>query len=121
IIVRSASDLRELHCYFFFSSRRRHTRFSRDWSSDVCSSDLRHLAVLRDRLPERDGPEPEVSALPETPPPAATDRAGLRMAEEGAVANRLRQLSEVTDPALAQLLASVGACEAGHVHLLSEA
>src|SRR5207302_8298975 len=25
----------------FFSSRRRHTRFSRDWSSDVCSSDLR--------------------------------------------------------------------------------
>src|SRR5690606_19319928 len=26
---------------FFFSSRRRHTRFSRDWSSDVCSSDLR--------------------------------------------------------------------------------
>src|SRR5690606_40683956 len=26
----------------FFSSRRRHTRFSRDWSSDVCSSDLGH-------------------------------------------------------------------------------
>src|SRR5690606_39729847 len=26
--------------WFFFSSRRRHTRFSRDWSSDVCSSDL---------------------------------------------------------------------------------
>src|SRR5690606_34745880 len=26
--------------YFLFSSRRRHTRFSRDWSSDVCSSDL---------------------------------------------------------------------------------
>src|SRR5690606_39731120 len=25
----------------FFSSRRRHTSFSRDWSSDVCSSDLR--------------------------------------------------------------------------------
>src|SRR5690606_40548037 len=29
-----------LLCCFFFSSRRRHTRFSRDWSSDVCSSDL---------------------------------------------------------------------------------
>src|SRR5690606_40051600 len=27
--------------FFFFSSSRRHTRFSRDWSSDVCSSDLR--------------------------------------------------------------------------------
>src|SRR5690606_40092233 len=31
-----------LSCSFFFSSRRRHTRFSRDWSSDVCSSDLSH-------------------------------------------------------------------------------
>src|SRR5690606_40060776 len=31
----------------FFSSRRRHTRFSRDWSSDVCSSDL---SYLRDSL-----------------------------------------------------------------------
>src|SRR6266511_1312760 len=31
--------------YFFFSSRRRHTRFSRDWSSDVCSSDLAVVAV----------------------------------------------------------------------------
>src|SRR6266436_8009215 len=30
---------------FFFSSRRRHTRCSRDWSSDVCSSDL---GVYRD-------------------------------------------------------------------------
>src|SRR5690606_40729088 len=29
-----------LASFFFFSSRRRHTRFSRDWSSDVCSSDL---------------------------------------------------------------------------------
>src|SRR5207253_8350072 len=27
--------------WFFFSSRRRHTRWPRDWSSDVCSSDLR--------------------------------------------------------------------------------
>src|SRR5256884_7844424 len=30
-------------CVFFFSSRRRHTRCSRDWSSDVCSSDLEVL------------------------------------------------------------------------------
>src|SRR3712207_7721218 len=28
------------YCLFFFSSRRRHTRYWRDWSSDVCSSDL---------------------------------------------------------------------------------
>src|SRR5690606_21214690 len=32
---------------FFFSSRRRHTRFSRDWSSDVCSSDLKVRKVLK--------------------------------------------------------------------------
>src|SRR3712207_2596565 len=31
--------------FFFFSSRRRHTRYWRDWSSDVCSSDLRVRAV----------------------------------------------------------------------------
>src|SRR5687768_18052888 len=30
---------------FFFSSRRRHTRCSRDWSSDVCSSDLPNTAT----------------------------------------------------------------------------
>src|SRR5207302_5728132 len=34
--------------YFFFSSRRRHTRFSRDWSSDVCSSDLSELILGQD-------------------------------------------------------------------------
>src|SRR5207245_3204515 len=33
--------------YFFFSSRRRHTRCYRDWSSDVCSSDLRLAAQPR--------------------------------------------------------------------------
>src|SRR2546429_6511618 len=31
--------------FFFFSSRRRHTRCSRDWSSDVCSSDLGSVQV----------------------------------------------------------------------------
>src|SRR5690625_7987956 len=39
--------------FFFFSSRRRHTRWPRDWSSDVCSSDLNvavgHGAVLHRR------------------------------------------------------------------------
>src|SRR2546429_834103 len=36
LIVESPS----VDYFFFFSSRRRHTRCSRDWSSDVCSSDL---------------------------------------------------------------------------------
>src|SRR2546427_941499 len=35
--------------FFFFSSRRRHTRFDCDWSSDVCSSDL--SATARRKLP----------------------------------------------------------------------
>src|SRR5258707_2945546 len=38
-------------CCFFFSSRRRHTRYWRDWSSDVCSSDLgKAVARLEARL-----------------------------------------------------------------------
>src|SRR5947209_20470202 len=37
-------------CFFFFSSRRRHTRYWRDWSSDVCSSDLRRRERLRERI-----------------------------------------------------------------------
>src|SRR2546430_2305765 len=68
---------------FFFSSRRRHTRFDCDWSSDVCSSDLvqlelqallrqaggatdeavrlmREAAVLEDRMPAEFGPPPDV-------------------------------------------------------------
>src|SRR5688572_31271074 len=48
------------HCrsFFFFSSRRRHTRFDCDWSSDVCSSDLHRCsqqelpeAICREQVP----------------------------------------------------------------------
>src|SRR5690625_7776915 len=35
---------------FFFSSRRRHTRWPRDWSSDVCSSDLRMNVLAIDDI-----------------------------------------------------------------------
>src|SRR3712207_8508612 len=45
-----------MSCFFFFSSRRRHTRYWRDWSSDVCSSDL----VLTDLEPV---PRPRGPAL----------------------------------------------------------
>src|SRR3712207_7430350 len=37
---------------FFFSSRRRHTRYWRDWSSDVCSSDLVLVAVYASPVAE---------------------------------------------------------------------
>src|SRR5690606_3278205 len=43
---------------FFFSSRRRHTRFSRDWSSDVCSSDLHALRQPVDLVAVHDGVRP---------------------------------------------------------------
>src|SRR2546422_3477765 len=42
-----------MESFFFFSSRRRHTRCSRDWSSDVCSSDLhQHLPTIRLQKPD---------------------------------------------------------------------
>src|SRR3712207_8945434 len=46
---------------FFFSSRRRHTRYWRDWSSDVCSSDLLFDQRVEDRhQPLALGPDREV-------------------------------------------------------------
>src|SRR5688572_31282789 len=52
--------LRYWFCCFFFSSRRRHTRFDCDWSSDVCSSDLRAPLLLggRGSRPAFGGPDP---------------------------------------------------------------
>src|SRR2546430_11183210 len=42
--------------FFFFSSRRRHTRFDCDWSSDVCSSDLDDALGIHRALRELLGP-----------------------------------------------------------------
>src|SRR5262249_56572136 len=50
--VREASRLQ----FFFFSSRRRHTRLVSDWSSDVCSSDLRQ--------DQRGGEQPALTPWP---------------------------------------------------------
>src|SRR5216683_5128741 len=43
--------------FFFFSSRRRHTRSDRDWSSDVCSSDLTHQGLHEGDLPKAITPD----------------------------------------------------------------
>src|SRR2546430_7804177 len=57
--------------FFFFSSRRRHTRFDCDWSSDVCSSDLaafhrrRHVPLEQlflTRLHHREPDAPDAAA-----------------------------------------------------------
>src|SRR6266511_5011858 len=72
---------RLIYVFFFFSSRRRHTRFSRDWSSDVCSSDLDEL-----RTRERLGLEQVVKAvdltlaLSEDRVTVVVDHAGLMLA-----------------------------------------
>src|SRR2546430_5116827 len=60
---------------FFFSSRRRHTRFDCDWSSDVCSSDLDRMLEALKPLP---GLEPEF--LREQAPPLLIDVESLRLA-----------------------------------------
>src|SRR6266702_525736 len=64
---------------FFFSSRRRHTRWPRDWSSDVCSSDLRsrfaqHRLDLGVLAAEHAGDDVELGA----------DVRGVGLGEDGA-------------------------------------
>src|SRR5438445_2105466 len=61
--------------FFFFSSRRRHTRYWRDWSSDVCSSDLapqrgRWAPRRQRRTPPGGRPPARPTSLPRTPTPA---------------------------------------------------
>src|SRR5699024_6613080 len=60
-VVRLVADL--LPSWFFFSSRRRHTRSKRDWSSDVCSSDLASGAIFLVLLSALFVP-PEATILP---------------------------------------------------------
>src|SRR5206468_5425846 len=65
-----------LFFFFFFSSRRRHTRSDRDWSSDVCSSDLLHWRCWLQMRPSRYYP---VSA--ESCPTCISDRQWKRSEE----------------------------------------
>src|SRR3712207_9331694 len=62
---------------FFFSSRRRHTRYWRDWSSDVCSSDL--APRLR---------RPTWAASPRGGPPFARERSARPVAPAAARSRR---------------------------------
>src|SRR5438477_3927916 len=101
--------------FFFFSSRRRHTILTCDWSSDVCSSDLQIHFIFSDTLPAMQhiragklralcitGPEP-FALLPELAPCQAAapglveiGRASCREREEIVVAgDSLEQDDEV--------------------------
>src|SRR5690606_41196426 len=71
---------------FFFSSRRRHTRFSRDWSSDVCSSDL----------VERTPATTTVGWLPQEPDARPGETLRAYLARRTGVAAASRALDEAT-------------------------
>src|SRR6185503_8936692 len=76
--------------FFFFSSRRRHTRCSRDWSSDVCSSDLSRSwgerkgkkPIARILAAASAGVEPRIMGVgPAYAIPAALQRANLKLSD----------------------------------------
>src|SRR2546429_5747471 len=111
---------------FFFSSRRRHTRCSRDWSSDVCSSDLRAGSRYESWKYMLESPEPRVLVLQDMDqPPGAGAFIGEVMATihqrlgcVGAVTNgHVRDLDEVR--ALGFHFFAAGVCVShAYVHLL---
>src|SRR3989454_2888721 len=68
-------------CFFFFSSRRRHTRLQGDWSSDVCSSDLPRGAAYFTGDPVRTALIPaEGTPLPDGDPTGCGDVLGATVA-----------------------------------------
>ncbi|MBC6461477.1 hypothetical protein [Actinomadura sp. HBU206391] len=83
-----------------------------------------HLSALRRHYRSGTAPKsPSASASAPPPPAAAPDEpaqalATLRLAERQAAAARLRDVERV-QPGFAQLLASIGACEAGHAMVLA--
>lgn len=87
---------------------------------------MAHLDALVDALPEgaEVSPEPEEGAsepVPASEDPTLAeplDLAALRALEGAAASTRPDRIATVTDPGLAQLISAIGACEAGHAHLL---
>src|SRR5690625_6681964 len=66
---------------FFFPSRRRHTRWPRDWSSDVCSSDLGHSKNVIERVRAIKARYPEMQVVGGN---IATAEAALALKDAGA-------------------------------------
>lgn len=88
-----------------------------------------HMNALIDALPEGTevSPEPEEGEpepVPVSEDPTLTEPlslAALRTLESSAASTRPDRAATVTDPGLAQLISAIGACEAGHAHLLDDA
>src|SRR5256885_3608960 len=102
-VVQESAVSTSMLSFFFFSSRRRHTRLQGDWSSDVCSSDL--SALIRQRAPrgrrKRRCPPAANSSLPQCSRPIAApvlrveyqygfDRSRDRRSEERRVGKECR-------------------------------
>src|SRR5438876_7228099 len=68
---------------FFFSSRRRHTRWTGDWSSDVCSSDLAGAAAERLRVGRRKTQLLRLGAAPPQHQLGPPEHLGRGIATEG--------------------------------------
>src|SRR3712207_7620337 len=75
--------------FFFFSSRRRHTRYWRDWSSDVCSSDLRPGPASRFPAPRSRQEQHRVAELVPQVTPGDGPRVGA--VDQLAARHRLEQ------------------------------
>src|SRR5205085_4488695 len=81
---------------FFFSSRRRHTRFDCDWSSDVCSSDLSDLRSAEEALDRADAHLERSGGEAYTEAEILSFRASLRSTQ-----GRFREAVKLLDRALA--------------------
>src|SRR5437762_14131048 len=76
---------------FFFSSRRRHTRYIGDWSSDVCSSDLAEKEIRRRRRNDAGGPRAREEELHRAAPlDAEIHRVLVHRSEERRVGKECR-------------------------------
>ncbi|RKS05176.1 ferritin-like protein [Nocardiopsis sp. Huas11] len=85
---------------------------------------LTHADALAEALPDDADPSPEAAPDASAVEGPALDTpltaADLLVLESSATAARLDQAAAVTDAGLAQLICGIGACEAGHAHLLDE-
>src|SRR3712207_8122675 len=81
---------------FLFSSRRRHTRYWRDWSSDVCSSDLQLMRVYGQALAQIADAEVRLFHIYVHEPLIREGVPGIQMAEE--MENLARDLLPLASP-----------------------